>query len=189
MALWLDPIPPECRRAAVAALEARDVTGFLIRAGNHDSLALVSWNLAPLRARGLYEAALLDAFTSNARNNSGWPADHLRWLFKIADRERLRACGDPLPGPGPFTVYRGVAGRGAARRIRGLSWTGDPERARWFANRWGLYDPAVFEMAIPASKVLAYVNDRQEQEFVVLVPASARVVRAATGLDLDAAAR
>jgi len=168
------------------------VSGFLITAGNEHSMALVSRNIEFLSARGLYEDALLDAFTAPHGNNSGWPAKHLRVLLKLADRDRLRACGDPLPGPGPFTVYRGVAGRGAARRVRGLSWTGDPGRARWFANRsglCGLHDPAVFQMTIPASAVLAYVNEREEQEFLVLVPASVRVVRVAMDLDQGAGVR
>jgi len=130
-----------------------------------------------LREAGLYERALLTAFVDTRTNNSHWPLDRLRLFFACCDRERLRAAGDPLPGPGPFVLYRGVAGQGARRRLRGLSWSGDLERARWFANRLSLPRPAVLEVTAEESAILAYVKDRKEQEFVVDLPPTVRPVR------------
>ena len=101
----------------------------------------------------------------------------------MADSERLRACGDPLPGHGPFTIFRGVAGRGSARRVRGLSWTGSQERAEWFAQRLAriLPNPAVFKVTVSEADVIAYVHSgkqgRGEEEFIVLLPQSSRPVR------------
>jgi hypothetical protein len=89
-------------------------------------------------------------------------------MFRVADRARLRAAGDPLPEP-PFTLYRGVAGRGPARRVRGFSWTASRERGPWFADRFTslLHDPAVYTITVGEESILAYVNERQEEEFIV----------------------
>jgi hypothetical protein len=144
-----------------------------------DGLLLVEMNGQRLRDSGGYERALLYALTMARVNAHGYRLDQILKLVKHADRVHLRAAGDPLPGPGPFTVYRGVAGRGAARRVRGLSWTTLAERARWFADRYGkyLHDPAVYRVTIQETSVLAYSNAREEQEFVVQLPADAKPER------------
>ena len=175
--IWLDPVPAVLRDLAAAKLAAGDVCGFLFTASNEHGLALVAHNLRALQTRGLYEFALLQAFIATRTNNCRWSVPVLHWLFEMADRERLRAAGGPLPGTGPFTVYRGVSGRGRARRVRGLSWTASKEKAQWFAERgahWSLANPAVLCVVIAEGDVLAYVNDRQEEEFVILLPSSAR---------------
>jgi hypothetical protein len=83
-----------------------------------------------------------------------------------------------LPGPGPFTLYRGVAGYTNARRIRGTSWTGTLERATWFAHRFLLPNPAVYKAEVEAAYVLAYVGShRNEDEYIVLLPPSVKVER------------
>ncbi len=178
--LLLEPIRPKFRYKAIAALEEGNSTGFLIGASNEDSLSLVYKNIFLLRDRGLYEKTLLDAFIATRTNNHGCRLDTLRLLFDIADRDRLLAAGDPLPGPGPFTIFRGVAGKGRARRVRGLSWTGSLEKAQWFARRLYLPDPAVFQVTVSIEDVLAYSNEREEQEFIVLLPDSAKPVRLKT---------
>lgn len=95
----------------------------------------------------------------------------LQELFGSANREALRAAGDPLPGPGPFTVYRGVSGEEhEERRVRGLSWTTSIDRAREFAKRFDGPDPAVYEAVIEARHVLAYIDWNDEEEFIVLLP-------------------
>ncbi len=160
---------PGLRGAAAEAFEKGDAGGFLIKAerGNTAWLWIVWFNIVPLKARGIYEKALLIAFSGTRTNNRRWPLDELRFLFEQADRARLRAAGDPLPGPGPFTLYRGVAGRGSARRVRGFSWTADLAAACWFATRPGLESPAVFRGVFSDEDVLAYTNGRHEEEFVV----------------------
>jgi hypothetical protein len=185
---WLDPIPAALRDDALAALDAGDASRFLGTASNEHSLELVWRNVALLRERGVYEPALLDAFTATRTNNHRCPLRDLRLLFDLADRARLRAAGDPLPGPGPFSVYRGVSGRGATRRVRGFSWTASLERASWFANRYrglSLPDPAVFRVTVRDEDVLAYTNGRLEQEFLVLLPSRVRPVRVAAQLKLE----
>lgn len=170
MDLWLDPISPELRQDAVEAFERGEL--FLGLASNMESLALVYMNAMALLDRGMYERALLDAFIAARTNNHHFPVDMLRDLFSWADRGRLLAAGDPLPEGDSFTLYRGVAGRGPARRVRGMSWTADRDRAQWFAKRageWGLHDPAVYLLTVERPDVWAYCNERQESEFILLL--------------------
>ena len=148
-----------------------DIEGVLIRMPNTRGLAFVSDNIPILREYGLFEKALISAYVRTRTNWSFWPFSEIRYLFSIADRKKLIEAGDPLPGDGPFTVYRGVSGRGVARRIRGISWTSSMERAIWFANRDpSLEKPAVFEAIVDKSLVLAYCEDRQESEFLCNMP-------------------
>ena len=128
-------------------------------------------NFHLLRDLGIYEEALLDAFSGTKSNYHHWGYGALCELFTSANRKRLRAAGDPLPGPGPFTLYRGVAGTGKHRRVRGLSWTASKRIAYWFATRYDRLDnPAVFEATVPESDILAYTNDRDEHEFIFIPP-------------------
>jgi hypothetical protein len=171
--LWLEPIPLNLRgRAADALKKEADVLAFLGFASNEFSLDLVYWNMEDLKALSLYEPALLQAFTATRTNNHRWPLPEIRSLFDQCDRTRLKQAGDPLPGPGPFRIYRGVGGRGPARRVCGFSWTGSLERARWFADRavgWGLHDPGVYQITVDESYVFAYVGShRNEAEFIVM---------------------
>jgi hypothetical protein len=176
--LCLDSLPLGLREQATRAFEEGAVDLFLLSAGNNArELQLVFENIGPLKQRGCYERAVLTAFTATRTTNVHWHPDLLGLLFRCCDRDRLRAAGDPLPGPGPFTVYRGVAGRGVLRRLRGVSWTDDFEKALWFAQRYDLPHPAVLRVTIDASAVLAYVNARQEREFLVALPADMRPVR------------
>ena len=182
MTLNLDLIAPRFRDDAIDALNEGDVDGFLIFSehGNQYHLHIVWQNINELKIRGLYEEALLSAFIATRTDNHHHPQRLMELMFALADRDLLLAAGDPLPGPGPFTMFRGVSGRTRARRIRGISWTGSLERAQWFAERgeyFGLADPAVFQVTVDIEDVLAYDDGRNEQEFIVMLPDSARPVR------------
>src|SRR5262245_16723139 len=111
-------------------------------------------------------------------------------MFQIADVKQLRAARDPLPSKGPFVIYRGVAGRGRARCIRGLSWTASLKCAAWFASRFsGLPDPAVYRVTVNEASVLAYLNCRNEQEFIVVLPHNYNAVRVCDGEQLKQLAK
>jgi hypothetical protein len=168
--LWLKPIPHPLRAPACAALEAGDLSAFFCTASNEASLELVFHNHDVLMKSGLYEKALINAFVATRTNNHHWPLHLLRRMFALADRTRLRAVGNALPGPGPFTIYRGVAGSGAAQRVRGISWTACRETARWFARRYNLPNPDVFCSVVNETDVLVYTNRRNEEEFLVPLP-------------------
>jgi len=166
---WLNPIPEVLHHEAAIAIESGDVIGFLIKAGNEYGLELVIRNLEYLIARGLYEKALFEAWVSTRTNLAMYSTEALRFLFGIADRRKLFEAGDPPPDQEFLVGYRGVSGRGRARRVRGFSWSGSLERARWFANRFGhLGDPAVYSVQFTRDAILAYMNDRQEDEFILL---------------------
>lgn len=124
MSLWPDPIPAVLRPKAVEAFEAGNVTGFLCKASNEYGLDLVWRNNLALQSRGIYEKALVDAFIGTRTNNLHWPVSQLTFLFRIANRARLRAAGDPIPGTGPYTrsieVWQMSEVLGASRACRGL---------------------------------------------------------------------
>ena len=175
--LWLDPVQPAARRRAREAFDAGDAAQFLVCADNMAGLDLVSVNRDRLVSKGIFENALVLALTRCRINNHHLPVAELDGLISHADPNRLRAAGAPLPGPGPFTLYRGVAGRGAARRVRGYSWTSSLEKATWFARRFGLDDPAVFRVVASSGWVLVYFKERGEEEFLVRIPGDAEVRR------------
>jgi hypothetical protein len=177
MEIWLEPIEEELRGQILADLDSGSVFSFLCRAPNVNRLELVWMNRKALRDRGLYEEALLLAFTTAKANNRRWPMRALASMFAFADRDKLRAVGDPLP-KSPYTLYRGVAGLGPSRRVRGYSWTGSLERAEWFASRFSppLHDPAVYAVTVREADILAYVGD-SEQEFIVSLPREVKPVR------------
>jgi hypothetical protein len=155
---------------AQSYLQRKDILGVLCLIGNDRGLEFVTQNVQALKADGLFETALVEAFTACRVNNNSWPLPVLRSLFcTIADREKLRLIGPPLLGSGPFRLYRGVAGRGVARRTAGLSWTANLNAACWFAMRFAdvLDDPAVYEYMADESEVLCRHNERNEDEYLL----------------------
>jgi hypothetical protein len=175
---WIDPIPPVLHDQARKAVANRNVDLLLFSAGNRWGLPLVAHNIEPLRRLGLYEETLLRALVGSPLGSRNCGSSTLKFLFRMADRARFRAAGEPLPGSGPFVLYRGVTGRGSARVVRGVSWTASLERAKWFARRFEwLADPAVYRVTAPEEWVLAYTDERKEQEFLLQLPAEAKVER------------
>jgi hypothetical protein len=153
---------------ALDALDAGDALAFIAAARHGCELAMVFDNARNLKARGMYEKALLHAYTGCKGNNRAWNSRTLLKLFSFADAAALRAAGDPFPGNGPYTVYRGVSGTRGERKVRGLSWTADLDKACWFALGHSRYrDPAIYKARVTADDVFAYYNGRREQEFIV----------------------
>lgn len=149
------------------AIRKRSGLEFLWSVDNPSRAFHLFRNAHLLKSLGMYEEALEYAYTSGRASVRNW-----RGLFSMADRDRLREYGDPIPHAGPFTLYRGVAGRGRQRAVRHFSWTGTLDCARWFAGRAAYHgsrlpDPAVFEITVPESEVIFYTNGRREDEYVV----------------------
>ena len=157
---------PQLINQARQAFEEGDSRGFVGCAPSQARLLFVADNVIPLQAKGIYEPCLLTAFVATRVSNWEWPETALDFLFRSADRAKLRAAGEPLPGEGPFLISRGVAGTGPARRPRGYSWTDSPDGACWFATRWDLPDPEVLTAEVQKDEIFAYVDDRVEREFV-----------------------
>jgi len=168
MNIELDLSKVNMQEQAIHAWEKRDVMGVLCSMDNHNCLEFVANNIEIMLHKGLYEKFLFDALIGTRTNNRNFSLNTLRYLLFCADINKMQKCGDQFPGNGPYTIYRGVAGIGAARRIRGISWTVDFERAKWFAKRFPyLKNPAVYKATIEKKYVFAYCNDRQEQEFII----------------------
>lgn len=154
------------------SLEEGDSGGIFISMSNKHWLHFVFFNIAPLKEAEIYEEMLLCAYTGCSSNWSAFSLNVIKMMFNIADKERLLQAGDPTPDDGPFTVYRGVAGNGSAKRKRGISWTANFDQAVWFAERFAMLieKPMVYETIVNREHILAYVNDRNEQEFLCLIP-------------------
>jgi len=88
---------------------------------------------------------------------------YFRWAGYLTDAD------DPVEAPvAPLKIYRGAIWR----RRRGMAWTTDRERARWFAQRFARFDghepfesAYVFEADVHPDGVLAMF--RREDEVVV----------------------
>jgi hypothetical protein len=118
-----------------------------------------------------YWQCVNDAWTSMEGCGSGSNSRCFARLFssKRPGRENLmseleRATLEALPDT--ISVYRGFVGR----RGRGLSWSRSRKVAEWFARRFACLggQPTLIEGVAHKDKVLAYLNDRQEQEIVIL---------------------
>ena len=87
------------------------------------------------------------------------PMDEMVRLFEMADRSLLV----PDWFPESMRVYRGVNRGGSPY---GMSWTVARDIARWFADRFD-GDGDVYELEVPRENVLAYIEERGENEVVV----------------------
>lgn len=95
-----------------------------------------------------------------------WPSrdanvsvDEIVELFGGAERSLMVPDGFPET----LRVYRGVNRGGSPY---GMSWTIVHATALWFANRYG-HDGDVYELEVPREHILAYIEDRGENEVVV----------------------
>ncbi|SRR6266496_1225671 len=141
-------------------------------ASTDEVLDIVLDNWRVLKKAGLLEEAFIEAWSTQKWGTMNWTRPFTRAVFAHLDRAALLKAGDPLPPGDSFTVYRGVAGTGARRCVRGYSWTGDESIAKDFAavraQRFGLPNPAVYRAIIARKDVLAYIDasGRNEKEFL-----------------------
>lgn len=165
-------ITPDYRRLeAREYIEAGNIVGVLVECQSHREVQFVIDNLALLKQAGMYEEALMFALTDTLVSLYHVPLDTLHFLLKQADRNKLIAEGDKLPDDKTFRLFRGVSGNGVARRLRGISWTSNFEKAKWFACRFeNLAKPAVFRAEVPRELVYAYMANGGQSEFTCLIP-------------------
>jgi len=166
MTLNLGSVDPYLVNDATEAFRCGDGDGFVGCAYSTGAmLYVVLDNIRQLKARGIYEAALVHGYCDCKCGHPNWRMSVIEALFRIGDRDKLRAVGHPLPGPGPFVVYRGVGGTGQERHVRGMSWTSSLDVACWFATK-GFEDSAVYTARVQADEVYCYSNERHEDEFI-----------------------
>ena len=156
---------PALHEDAYRDIEERDAIGLVIKAGG-GALAFVLDNRFALRDLGMFEPALISAFTGCRMNFNEWQAKEIEGLFKMCDRDKLWAAGDEPPPGDRWTVYRGVAGKRGQRKVRGLSWTSSRDQACWYALRLDLPDPAVYSATVGRQDVYCFSDDRDEQECI-----------------------
>jgi hypothetical protein len=98
---------------------------------------------------------------------------HRGFMTHTEDRRKLRDMPDML------TVYRGIRVPVDSEDmdydveevgLGGMSWTLDEWRAKFFAKRYGRPDLAsiVVTATIPKDSVVAYINDRSEDEIILM---------------------
>jgi len=144
---------------------------------SHRCFAFIVDNYEPLRERGIFEAALYEAFQATNINNSNIQRGVISAMLNLADREKLLSMGDPLPEDKEvYTLFRGIAGKGAARRKYGHSWTGNFDKAKWFAERLFFDKPMVYRADVPKDCICFYTDERNEDEYVCLIPRGLKLV-------------
>ena len=151
------------------ALDRDDVAACLFTMGSHEYMHFLVKNFHELIGKPVYTELFVNAYTGVQFNTRKIEARTLELLFSLVDRDKARAIF-PSPVDLPEKIYRGVSGHGRARRIRGYSWTGDIEKAKWFATRYPLFSPAVLEVDPSGVEIVAYSNDRKEDEYICVVP-------------------
>lgn len=152
----------------------RDVTAIFSYMRNSACINYVYDNLARFNEIGKYEEALLEAYQETWFNYSHYNKYFLRFLFRIADPDKLRLAGDPIPKCDSVILYRGISGRGSARRVSGISWTKSLNVAAWFAYHhfdWEYFEnPTVYKIKVDPKYIIAALDGRDEKECLLLPP-------------------
>lgn len=108
------------------------------------------------------------------------PVKRLVSMFKRANQEKLmdaeeKKIYDELAPR--INVYRGT--QSSKAKVRGLSWTFNLEKAKWFAERWKKLNGKVYVASITKKHVFAVFTGRGEDE-IVLNPMQLREVEEVT---------
>ena len=125
----------------------------------------------PYLSKKDFSKLLADAWTSMEHPNADVNVPiktSISW-FKQADKKSLMNEDDYKfyqSLPQIVTVYRGVRKRG---KPDGISWTLNRDTALWFSTRFGrrTEESTVWVAEVDKSCILAYFNDRNENEVIV----------------------
>jgi hypothetical protein len=175
----LNLVPPVLHDRLYQALATHDADTLLTLLPRAHALDFLQFNTEQLGRAGIFEKVLLAAY-AGARDILYSPVSdrELARLLDKANRLLLRAAGNPLPGRGPFTLYRGVDYRGPHRLVRGFSWTPSFEEAQRLAGRDDFDgDPSVYRVEAEDAWVLACLDQGGQHEFLLKLPATAKVQR------------
>lgn len=159
-----------CREAFIEG----DASGCFLGESGGTYLRFLWDNAFRLKQRGIYESALVSAYRCSTLGFAGWPNDYVAFLFALADMDKLREAGDPIPPGDSYKLYRGVVGPRKHHRIF-PSWTSDYWTAAWFAVRFKDKNPALFQAEVNRQDILFYI-DGSEKEFVVMCPPEPRTL-------------
>lgn len=174
------PKNPCCKPIIDQAIDAwnrKDVTGVFVCMENHQYFEFLSYNLWSIINMGLLEEFVVAAYIAPQYNLTNVPFSFLQFVFNCCDKEKTRNLGEKFPFQDSYVVYRGVSGVGRKRRLRGFSWTASFEKAKWFAERFGLEKPMVYKTEIHFDDIYYYSNGRHEQEYVCDISRDVRLKR------------
>lgn len=202
----LDAVPDERHARIKETFEDGDGDSLSAFAYPNGALQFVADNSEFLMRHGFYEQNLFIAYKSYTPNreplsssteadrgiqketnpilfyaNKSYPQSMLWELFETADRDRLLAAGDPLPGDEPFTIYRGTPSARCKESVRGLSWSGERAIAENFAKTiYGqsaerFNDPGIFTTTVFRKHLYCYCDF--EMEFLVKMSPDLEITR------------
>ena len=97
-----------------------------------------------------FDENYIDFLTDTATNEA---KDIQELLAKVGDKDTL-------------TIYRGETKQSTPYK-QALSWTLDKEKARFFATRFDSDEPTIYKAKVKTVNVIAYDNDREEEEVLV----------------------
>lgn len=158
------------RKVVAQALAEKNWNEYVFRherAWRFDAFQTIAHRLAPTKFWDLLRSVWIDSDNIYESSDmwmmywsSGQP--HRYKAMSLDERKKLASL------PEVFTIYRGTDRRKAGR---GLSWTLDIKRAKWFANRRSFgsnHRPYLSTATVRRDKVLAYFTSRSENEIVIL---------------------
>lgn len=154
------------------SLHEGDALGMLTVMNSEYGMNFVKNNILQLQACNLYEKAIVQAYTRRKDNFCHWKIEVIKHMLDIANKDILYSTGDNVEDEYPIVVYRGISGSGSKYRPRGISWTSDFEKAKWFATYFNRKHNAnlpnchVYETKIQRKNVYFYWDERNEKEFV-----------------------
>jgi hypothetical protein len=164
-------------KAAIKAFEKiGDLSSIFLWLGLRRQLPFVVDNYRPLVEKGILEEALVRAFSGARFNNSNIQQSTIDFMLYQADKEKMLSLGLLPEEKDTYTLYRGISGKGAARRKYGHSWTGTLDIAIWFAKRLSFDKPIVYRAEVPKDCICFYIDDRNEDEYVCLIPRDLKLV-------------
>ena len=105
--------------------------------------------------------------TENISDDANVSMKELVKWFKMADKEYLLDEEESKllsELPNGVSIYRGVRSEDYKY---GMSWTLSLEKAKWFAARFDTDTQIVYKAVIQKQDILAYINERGEQEIII----------------------
>lgn len=166
----------ELHDIAFEKMHEKDVPGLLALFGNNKALDFFFDNAHAFYMYGIYEQALLLAYSAAKTTLHDLDIEYLLCAFNAGDQRQFDKHSDKHEYTYPLDVYRGICGEEDKLRPRGISWTANFDLAKWFATNAGgavwvkLINCKVFKTTITKSNVFAYINDREEEEFICYIP-------------------
>ncbi len=163
---------------AKAAFQKRNGEEFAM-AGycNGSMMNLVLANDIVLLLHGMYESAVIAAYTGCKLDYRSWPLASLERMFQKGNRKTYAALGTLIPEKA--IVYRGLYRQGAERQVRGFSWTTSLDVACWYALR-GLCanpQPAIYQTTVRAEQIICSYDQRKEKEIICFPPKGVKLLK------------